>query len=40
VPADFGITIDNAYYKLGKKSKKAGSGGGKSAFGSIDTKIK
>jgi hypothetical protein len=40
VPADFGTTIDNAYYKIGRKSKKAGSGGGKSAFGSIDTKIK
>jgi hypothetical protein len=41
VPADIGMTIDNAYYKLGRKSssRKSG-GGGKSSFGSIDTKIK
>jgi hypothetical protein len=40
VPADLGAVIDKAYYKIGSKSKKSGSGGGKSAFGSIDTKIK
>lgn len=40
VPADFGTIIDNAYYKIGSKSKKSGGGKGKSAFGSIDTKIK
>ncbi len=41
VPADIGMTIDNAYYKLGRKSSSRRSGGGgKSSFGSIDTKIK